>query len=119
MYSNNVEIEAEYYNLHKAKNAVGSSLDSYLLEHNGRIIWQKMQYELVDRNGGNDKAKAKKDLFVFWGISLKYQCSSPEKAKFNVTRNPSFSRTICFPDKLLWYLSFYQDVIGFDGFEFY
>jgi len=39
---------------------------------------------LIVRNGENDKADAKKDLFVFWGISLKYLFSSPEKAKFEV-----------------------------------
>jgi hypothetical protein len=49
----------------------------------------RMRYVLIVSNGGNDKAKAKKDLYAFWGISLKYLFSSPERAKFKVVRNSS------------------------------
>jgi len=61
---------------------------------------------LIVRNDGTDKAKAKKDLFIFWVFQVKYLFSSPEKAKFEVFGNLSFSKLLRFLDKLLSCTSF-------------
>jgi len=73
---------------------------------------------LIASNGGSDKAIAKKDLFVSWGISVKYLISSPEQAKFEDFVKSIFSKSRCLPDKLFMLIKLLSGFFGFDGLDF-
>ncbi len=67
---------------------------------------------MIASNGRSDKAIAKKDLFVFWGISVEIPVLQPGKGQIKDTRKFRFFKAIVFPGRAFMVVqAFCQDVL--------